>query len=517
MFTDTQKAQIQKKGISTEKVEGQLKALAKGFPAAHLMKPCTPGDGMVQLSEAQKKSCLETYTQAAGEGRVLKFVPASGAASRMFKALSYAKTCLETKKIDELLAQKDSDGNLKDFFEFLENLERFAFYETLDQQCQKKFKLSAKELVAQKKVKALLEILLTEEGLDFSNLPKGLIPFHHYEGTSRTAFQEHVIEAAQFAKSKADVLKVHFTVPVSYQRDIEKNLEPLQKSYAENGTECELSYSSQKESTDTVAAIESGAPFELEDGTLLFRPGGHGALLENLEEVEGDIVFIKNIDNIVPDRLKEDVCEYKKILGGYLVQLQTKVFDYLKVLSADAEAPLLKEALVFLESSLGIQVPEEIKNAPEEEQSEFILSKLKRPIRVCGMVKNEGEPGGGPFWVKAQNGEVSKQIIESAQVDMNDANQKEIWQSSTHFNPVDLVCGMRDEAGNHYALQEFVDPETGFVAEKSQDGRKLKALELPGLWNGAMAYWNTVFVEVPISTFNPVKTVLDLLRKQHQS
>ncbi len=363
----------------------------------------------------------------------------------------------------------------------------------------------------------MVTALLTETGLNYGNLPKGLLKFHSYGDANRCPAEEHLIEGIQYGVGKNKQVHIHFTVSPEHEegfvQEINQHLPRLQKS---TGLVFTVSYSHQKKSTDTIAVDESNEPFLEEDGSLLFRPAGHGALLENLNEVAADLIFIKNIDNVVPDRLKPVTKSYKMALAGLLLEVQSHVFEALKALEEVTTQSVRKAQEVYV-SDLGGLVPEEIQNASLSEQAAFFQAKLNRPIRVCGMVKNTGEPGGGPFWIHEKDGTESLQILETAQIDLNNSESNQHFQASTHFNPVDLVCGTRDYKGQAFDLLQFRDMNTGFITEKSKNGKVLKALELPGLWNGAMAHWNTLFVEVPLITFNPVKTINDLLREEHQA
>ncbi|MCD4720334.1 MAG: DUF4301 family protein, partial [Desulfobacula sp.] len=353
--------------------------------------------------------------------------------------------------------------------------------------------------------------------LDYGKLPKGLLKFHRYEHSNRVALEEHLVEAAMYGVSKNKKAYVHFTVSPEHLEKFKTQVDQVKDEYEKLfDITFEISYSVQKSSTDMIAVDMNNEPFREKDGSLLFRPGGHGALIENLNDLEADLIFIKNIDNVVPDRLKEITTTYKKVIGGLLLKLQSKTFEFLKELEKSESTNLIEKIEAFAQSDLNIKIPNGFNELGPDEKKSFLFRHLNRPIRICGMVKNEGEPGGGPFWVKNSKGEVSLQVVESSQVNASDEEQMKILQSSTHFNPVDLVCGTRNYKGESFDLHEFIDPETGFISIKSKDGKNLKAQELPGLWNGAMADWITIFVEVPIITFNPVKTVNDLLRPQHQ-
>jgi hypothetical protein len=379
----------------------------------------------------------------------------------------------------------------------------------------KKNGLDIENLLNEYQYHTVVGYLIGEKGLNYGNLPKGLIKFHKYGKIARTPVEEHMVEGADYAKYQDGKINIHFTVSPEHDEKFRSHVERMTSCY-ENHLDGQyyLSYSEQNPATDTVAVDHDNQPFRTSDGSILFRPAGHGALLENLNELDADIIFIKNIDNVVPDRLKEPTALYKKVIGGVLLHYQQKIFSYLSLFEKEEELSpsLMEEIDEFLEKEIGVEKSE----GSEMDAKEYYIKKLNRPIRVCGMVKNEGEPGGGPFWARSQDGTVSLQIAESAQVDMNNEEQKKILNSSTHFNPVDLVIGTRDYKGHKFDLKKFVDPMTGFISKKSQEGRELKALELPGLWNGSMSDWNTFFVEVPIETFNPVKIINDLLRDEHR-
>ena len=445
MFTPSDLAQLQARGISEEKALKQLQSFATGFPELNIVSAASVGNGVLNPTEEEIDAYVKAWQDYLNEGHtVLKFVPASGAASRMFKDLfEYLETGEKTKFIEKFLAEKEC-------FAFAPQLAGF------DDQ-------------------AAVSYLLKD--MNYGNLPKGLLLFHSYEDGARTPALEHLVEGAMYAASKGEV-NIHFTVSHEHLPLFQAHLEEYQAAYEERlGVKFHISYSEQKPSTDTLAANPDGTPFRTTDGKLLFRPGGHGALIENLNEQEADVIFIKNIDNVVPDRLKGDTVRYKQLLAGVLVTEQKKVFEKLQDPTLTAEEK----------------------------------AKLLRPLRVCGVVKNTGEPGGGPFLVREEDGSISCQILESSQI-----SDPALMQQATHFNPVDLVCATRDAEGKPYYLPDFVDEKTGFISHKSKDGKELLALELPGLWNGAMSRWNTIFVEVPVSTFNPVKTVNDLLRDEHQ-
>ncbi len=518
--------QILERGMNVTDVEAQLRRFRKGFPDLKIDRPATIGDGIVRLPESDTMPLKERFLQAQREGRVMKFVPASGAASRMFKSLLAMRNGDDITK--EHLESGNADGDAAFTKAFLDQLETFAFYEDLVDVLKERG-TSPDELMRKGEYQELLSFVLEDKGLGLADLPKGLIPFHRYADHRRTPLEEHLVEAIAYTQAENGQIRIHFTISPEHKEGFDQRLEQVRSRYEKGGIQLHVETSFQKPETDTIAADPENQPFLDDEGRAVFRPGGHGALLVNLEELRGDVVFIKNIDNVVPDRLKETTYKFKKLIGGYLLTLQDKIFFYLKELERQgADSQLLDEIIAFVQEELHVALPGDLPSLPDDEVEEsvadsqrselvrWLFDRLNRPVRVCGMVINEGEPGGGPFVVRHGDGSTSLQIVESAQVNMDDPAQKKIFESSTHFNPVDLVCSLRDYQGRPFRLEDFRDPETGFISEKSYQGRELKALELPGLWNGSMARWNTVFVEVPADTFHPVKTVNDLLREQHR-
>ena len=497
---------LQEKGISKEQIEEQLHFFETGFPFLKIVAPAVIGKGITVVDNEKGNFYInkwESYRQKEGVN-IVKFVPASGAASRMFKDL------YEFLESDSEAPQKSS---VKEFFS---QIEKFAFYEELNKACLKNEGATIAELIKNNKLKAVVENLLLEKGLNYGFLPKGLLLFHSYTDEKRTPVQEHLVEGALYAANAANDVNIHFTVSHQHKALFEKHIrETLEKYQQKFNVRYHVSFSEQKSSTDTLAVDMNNRPFR-ENGKLVFRPGGHGALLENLNDLFADIIFIKNIDNVVPDFFKEITVKYKKIIAGILIDVQQKCFDYLKELENNyLTEDRLKEMLRFTESTLCIYHPE-ANSFGADTLKKYLIRKLNRPIRVCGMVKNTGEPGGGPFLTINNDGTVSPQILESSQINLNNQEDKQKMENSTHFNPVDLVCSVKNYKGEKFDLMQYVDKNTGFISIKSKNGKELKALELPGLWNGSMSDWNTVFVEVPIETFNPVKTVNDLLRPQHQ-
>ena len=499
MLSEKDLKQIALRGITEKQIETQLKEFETGFPFLKLEAAAAVGNGIIAPNEGERKQYVKAWEdyKAAGK-RIVKFVPASGAASRMFK---------------NMFAFVDADYSVPttDFEKkYFDEIEKFAFYEALDAVCQKNEGKGIKALMAEGNYKAVAANMLRPEGLNYGQLPKGMLLFHKYPEGARTPMEEHLVEGALYAASNGEA-HVHFTVSHDHLEFFKAKVAEKADGFAKKyGIKYDISFSEQKPSTDTVAANPDNTPFREADGSLLFRPGGHGALIENLNEIEADVIFIKNIDNVVPDRLKPETVEWKQVIAGVLVSLQKQVFEYLKVLDGNPTDAQISEIAQFVEKNLCTNPK------GQKVDAAYLRKKLNRPMRVCGVVKNVGEPGGGPFLTYNQDGTVSLQILESSQIDTNNAEYMKMFTQGTHFNPVDLVCAVKDYQGKPFNLPDFVDKTTGFISSKSKGGKELKALELPGLWNGAMSDWSTIFVEVPLGTFNPVKTVNDLLREQHQ-
>ena len=499
MLQERDLQQIAQRGIGEEQIKTQLHQFETGFPFLRLEAAAAVGHGIIAPTETERKQYVSAWEQYKAQGhRVVKFVPASGAASRMFK---------------NMFAFVDADYNVPttDFEKkFFGEIDHFAFYDALDAVCQKNEGKGIKALIADGCYKAVVSNMLNKEGLNYGQLPKGMLLFHKYAEDARTPMEEHLVEGARYAATNGEA-HIHFTVSHDHLDYFKQKVEEKSGNLAQKyGINYDISFSEQKPSTDTIAANTDNTPFRQADGSLLFRPGGHGALIQNLNDIEADVIFVKNIDNVVPDRLKDETVEWKQIIAGLLVILQQKAFEYLHLLDKGATEAQLQEIAQFVEKCLCIDPKSNKVDAA------YLRRKLDRPMRVCGVVKNIGEPGGGPFLTYNQDGTVSLQILESSQIDTHNEEYMKMFTQGTHFNPVDLVCAVKDYKGQPYNLPDFVDKTTGFISSKSKDGKELKALELPGLWNGAMSDWNTVFVEVPLSTFNPVKTVNDLLREQHQ-
>jgi hypothetical protein len=513
IFSGEDLKQIRSLGITKEQVISQLETFQRPDPYLRLNRPCTIGDGVRTITEEELPALFEHHREATDQGRCLKFVPASGAATRMFELLLWFYTYESSLKRAEIARRAEAgERKCKDLLELMAQIERFAFFDTL-REVMTNAALDIHALMKRGRFRQVLEYLLTSRGLNYANLPKGLLAFHRYPDESRTAFEEHLVEAAEYVRNDRGICRLHFTVSPEHREGFEGLLEKVRPLYeTEYNVQFRVDFSVQKQSTNTIAVDRENRPFRLENGKLLFRPSGHGALIENLNDL-----FIKNIDNVVPDKLKGPTFTWKKALAGYLVKLQKRIFSYVEKLAAGMEEDqFLNEALEFATAGLCLSIPEGQRLESPGKKREFLLSALNRPLRVCGIVESQGEPGGGPFWIEGRDGSLSLQIVEEAQVDPDAVEQQEIWGSATHFNPVDIVAGVRDYRGNPFDLGQYVDPNAIIITRKSKDGRELKALELPGLWNGAMAHWNNIFVEVPLTTSNPVKTINDLLRPEHQ-
>lgn len=505
MLSQEDLRQIESKGITEKQIETQLEEFKTGFPFLKLEAAAAIGKGIIAPDEEELNAYVKAWEDYKASGKdIVKFVPASGAASRMFKDM-----------FAFLSADYDVPGTA---FEktYFDNIRKFAFYDALDKKCIEANGKGVDQLIEEGRYKVVVAAMLEASGLNYGQLPKGLLLFHNYEEGPRTPMEEHLVEGALYAASNGEA-NVHFTVSHEHMSLFKQKVEEKKDFYSKKfGINYHVSFSEQKPSTDTVAANPDNTPFRTDDGKLLFRPGGHGALIENLNEIDADVIFIKNIDNVVPDRLKADTVTFKQVIAGVLVTLQSKAFEYLEVLdSGKYDHDKLQEIIRFVQRDLCCR-KSDLKLLEDAELVIYLRKKLNRPMRVCGVVKNVGEPGGGPFLTYNQDGTVSLQILESSQIDKSNEEYQKMFTEGTHFNPVDLVCAVKDYKGRRFNLPDYVDKSTGFISSKSKNGKELKALELPGLWNGAMSDWSTVFVEVPLSTFNPVKTVNDLLREQHQ-
>lgn len=515
MFSPNDEKYITDRGTTLGVVQQQIKFFEQGFPPLKLIKPALMGDGITPLNDVKRDRLLNDYQKSVAGYTIVKFVPASGAASRMFKELfSFMESYTGS---DEDFQKMITNTGSQSPYTFFKNITKFAFYEDLKAVYLQGTGQSLENALDQRQYVRILEYFLTDRGLDYGNLPKGLLKFHGYaDGSRRTPVEEHMVEGAHYAKDNDGIVRLHFTVSPEHKSKFAAHIEQIKSKYEKHfGVTYHITFSEQKKSTDTIAVDMNNAPFREPDGGLLFRPAGHGALIENLNDLDADFVFIKNIDNVVPDALRDTTYIYKKAMLGLLQEYQAKVFHYLEMLNAGVTEQIINEITAFVQKELCTDLGFS-SGTPTADKVNLLRAKLHRPIRVCGMVRSEGDPGGGPFWALNPDGTVSLQVVETAQIDLNDPEQKSIFNAATHFNPVDLICGLKDAKGKNFDLTKHVDPMTGFITKKSKDGKDLKAQELPGLWNGAMSDWITVFVEVPVITFNPVKAVNDLLKPEHQ-
>ncbi|MDC6351087.1 DUF4301 family protein [Zeaxanthinibacter sp. PT1] len=508
-FTEKDQKQFKARGISEKKVREQIDMFKAGIPFVELEKAAVVNDGILKLSEAEESEYVQYFEKNKKGKELLKFVPASGAASRMFKSL-----------FNFLSDYDPHEETLDDYFErtgdkamkrFVDGITDFPFYTMIRNRI--KGKVNSKD----EEVFLFVAEMLEEDKLNYGFYPKGLLPFHNYRDYLATPFEEHLKEGAAYA-SQDNSASLHFTISEQHGELFNNEFSAVKDRLSgQTQTSFNVSYSYQKPSTDTIAVTMENEPFREEDGSILFRPGGHGALIENLDEQEADLIFIKNIDNVVVPEHVGEVIRSKKLLAGLLLQVQEKAFKYAAMLQEEElHGEQLQEIREFLEKKLNVRFTDKFQGYSAAQQIEILRDKINRPIRVCGMVKNEGEPGGGPFWIRDGHNNVSLQIIESAQVDTKNDKQHSIFRDATHFNPVDLVCSVKNHRGEKFHLPNYVNSQLAFITQKTKEGQKLKALELPGLWNGAMAFWNTIFVEVALETFNPVKTVNDLLKPAHQ-
>jgi len=511
--------QIERLGIARKEAERQIGQLIDPPPFAVIDRPCVINDGISVIQSDDHSRMIALYQDAANQSRLTKFVPASGAATRMFHhLLSISNESPPPDRRALVKRSKDGEEAASCAVLFLDHLDKFAFSPSLYALLTDSG-IDVSQLQDGAEIKKLLQLLLYDDhrGLGFSTLPKGLIPFHINQKVASTALDEHIAEAVAYARDRDGVCRLHLTVAESFLTIWQETVAKAKVRWRESaGVDLSIQFSVQSKATDTIALTGDNQPFRLPDGSILFRPGGHGALIYNLEQLEGDIILIKNIDNVAPEHRRADTVLWKQLLTGYLLDRQSKSFAIQESLSdGDVTAESLDSALQFLEDDFGVSLAPGIVRATADEKAAYIKNTLDRPMRVCGVVRNDGEPGGGPFWVRTESG-VTRQIVESSQINTSNPEQAAHIFEATHFNPVDLVLGVRDRNGKPYPLLDYVDYETSFVSRKSQGGRTLKALEHPGLWNGAMALWNTLFVEVPLSTFSPVKTIIDLLRIEHQ-
>lgn len=516
-FSESDNQQMKVLGISPAQVLEQIEFFRRPGRSTILDRPCTLGDGVRKIEPEDAGRFLDLHGKAARAGRFIKFVPASGAASRMFHSLLQIFFLPQFLEKDELYKKVSQEVAIAcDFIRFVESLDQFPFTDDLRETLAEDG-IALEEVIRRGHFKTLLEYLLTKRGLNYGCLPKALLKFHSYQDEHRTAFEEQLAESVFFLAERGGKCRLHFTVPEDHAANFEAHMkEAATRQGKRFGVVFDIDFSFQKPSTNTIAADMDGYPFRDRFGRLHFRPAGHGALMENMNDLKADLVYVKNIDNIVPDRLKEPVCFWKRVLGGFLVFVQEQVHSFVGRMKRGQGGEILDDAARFAARELLMEFPGGFNGWPEEKKRSFLIEKLDRPIRVCGVVPNAGEPGGAPFWVESRDGPATPQIVEKAQVDLSSERQRAIWSSSTHFNPVDIVCCMRDCEGKPFDLRNYVDRDAVLISKKSKDGKDILALELPGLWNGSMAHWITLFVEVPHYTFNPVKSVYDLLRPEHQ-
>lgn len=508
--------QIEKSPTGLDKSLNQLLQYRCEQRLVQLVKPATINDGIIIISVKDYPALIEKHKVASKQGRFLKFVPASGAASRMFKSISSVLVDYNGLSYNDLAINSDKCSNCRFTLEFIDHIMNFAFYDLLVD-AMKKDEYNLDKEYQSGNIALILEYIIGQKGLNLGNMPKGLIPFHKINSSFRTPFHEHLIDAINYIKCDVDTSRLHFTLSDKHIDNVCKHIDDILKMEPLfEGLKFCIEYSTQNRSSDVIAVNPDNTPFLDDEGNVVYRPGGHGALLENINKLDADLIYIRNIDNVATDKLKSETYLFKKLLGGFFVTIEEKIHSFLKkVDDATVTEEDVKTMSDFVKNILYKQLPQNFSEISMQSQTEILFNMLNNPLRVCGMVKNQGEPGGGPFFVKGKNDEISLQIVETSQIDTQDPKQNEILAKSTHFNPVDLVCGKRNYKGEMFDYHNYSDPEMAFIVRKTRFGREYKAIELPGLWNGAMAKWNTVFVETPISTFSPVKTVNDLLRKEH--
>jgi hypothetical protein len=509
-------SEISNLGIETEQIISQLEIFEGASHFVEILKPCKVNDGIFVLDKSKYLDLLRAYQSVSISGRLMKFVPASGAATRMFKDLWSYSNKFDYRSLADLGRDINNHGDAQSVHEFISNIKNFAFFNQLSTVLLRE-NIDLGNIRDQDDIIVIIKKIFDNSGLGYSDYPKGAILFHKYFDETRTAFEEHIFEAVELVADQTNQVKIHFTISEEHTDLFKRITEKATGFFKNKSVRVIITFSHQRKSTNTISVTPENKIFTDRNNRLVFRPAGHGALIENLNEIDADIVLIKNIDNILPSTKNEESIKYKKLLIGYLVLLQRQIFEHLRSLkNKKVNEKLVSEIKKFGTDFLSIQFIDDFETRTIDEKAKYLFDRLNRPLRVCGMVKNEGHPGGGPFWVKDSDGQISIQIVEEAQINKKDKNQSEIFESATHFNPVDMVCAVRDYKGKKFDLKNFVDVSSGLITTKTYDGKTLKALELPGLWNGAMAYWNTAFVEIPASTFNPVKEINDLLKPAHQ-
>lgn len=512
-FTKEDIAQIEKKGLTVERINRQIELFKKGVSFIQLKGAATIENGIIKLDDKQIEASIQAFKKKQPDLKIVNFVPASGAATRMFKFLFiFLKEYNPDKEsINSYINKK----KVKELSVFLVGLEKLPFFEEVVTRIHRTIP-DFNQFPYDKQRYEFIKTMLAEDRLNYASFPKGLLPFHRYDDYTVTAFEEHLFEAALYSASNK-VANLHYTISERHSHKFDEEFKHIEEDVEEKtNTKFNISFSYQKHATDTIAVDKNNKPFREDNGSLMFRPSGHGALIENLNDIDAEVIFIKNIDNVVVKKCKDEVAKYKKVLAGILIEIRDQAFVYEQSLETRVSNDQLEEIAQFLVQKMNVSLSDDFESLSTHEKTVVLKQKLHRPIRVCGMVKNEGEPGGGPFWVKDSRGNTSLQIVESAQIDKNDEQQNAILNNATHFNPVDLVCSVKNFKGEKFDLSKYIDHSTAFITMKTKTGKDVKALERPGLWNGSMAFWNTIFVEVPLLTFNPVKTVNDLLKAPHQ-
>lgn len=513
-FSKNDTIQIQNHGLTIDKVKEQVSLIKSGMSYSNLKGAATIGNGILKMETNQESHYISVFERQRNKLSMVKFVPASGAATRMFKFLFQFLNSYNFK--EETLEDYMKRTNNEDIETFVNNLEKLPCFEEVVHKIHKVIS-NYNDLSHGERCIEFVKTMLNADRLNYSFYPKGLLPFHRYKDYVATAFEEHLFEAAFYASSN-NKSNLHFTISEVHHNKFQEELNYILEAVEnKTGNSFNISFSYQKSATDAIALTQDKEIYREQNGSILFRPSGHGALLENLNDLDYDIAFIKNIDNLVVKDQLEVVCNYKKMLTGILLEVQEQVFKFLHQLdTGNLNDNDIEGITKFITQSLHMMIPDDFETASLESKIFYLKEKLNKPIRVCGMVKNEGEPGGGPFWVSDEKGVISLQIIEFAQIDISKPDQRRIVDNATHFNPTDLVCGIKNYKGESFDLLQYVDHNAAFITDKTQAETSIKALELPGLWNGSMAYWNSIFVEVPLITFNPVKTINDLLKPAHQ-
>ena len=512
MFSEKDIQQITDYGLTVEQVNKQIETITSGMTHSQLVDTATVGNGILKVQN-KFQDYIDFFESKRNSLSIVKFVPASGAASRMFKFLYQFLDEYDPQKENiEIYAKRN-----KEILTFLRGMRKLPFYEAVRNAALAKTPDYHKLSLGEECV-LFAKAMLDANGLNYSFYPKGLLPFHKYPTHVATAFREHLLESTLYASSHNES-NLHFTISEVHTEMFNNELANIKDALEkETNTKFNVSFSYQNKATDTIAITANNELYRNPDGSLLFRPSGHGALIENLNQLDYDLIFIKNVDNIAVFEQNKTLSDYKKMAAGVLLKIQEQAFKYMRKIDEDS---ILEDELnnieLFVINRLNADLGDAYNQLTPEEKIGVLRDRLNRPIRVCGMVKNEGQPGGGPFWIKEENGQISLEIIEFAQIDADNDDQMRIVNKATHFNPTDLVCGVRDYKGNKFNLTDYVDPKAAFVTMKSQNGVEIKAYELPGLWNGSMAHWNSIFVEIPLETFNPVKTVNDLLNPAHQA